>query len=117
MQINSEKLAVVWYSTSFFEVKESEIVGNGIKLYGADKTIGLFSSSSKNLVGAAFAKDFFMGRSGFLAGAAVTVTTTAADYYWINPLEESLEKDNSGKIFKIASVSGLSGKKIMAQKH
>jgi len=69
------------------------LIASGTKLYGPDKWLGLYSSSVKNLTGRAFAKDFFMGRSGFLAGTTVTVITAMLDLT-ANSLEENLEIEN-----------------------
>ena len=50
-----------------------------------------------------------------MAGAAVTVATTAADYYWINPLEKSLQDKNSNTINDIRLGNKGTGKKIISQ--
>lgn len=89
----------------------------GIKLYGPDKYIGLISSSKKNIIGAAFAKDFFYGKSGFLAGMGVTIATAVADY-WVNNLESELEGKNTNIVNTISDSEGEeSGKKIITQNY
>lgn len=87
----------------------------GIKLYGPDKWIGLIASSKKNVIGAAFAKDFFYGKSGFLAGMGVTIAAAIADYY-VNQLESDLENKNTEVIKKLSASDAGSGKSIIAQK-
>lgn len=89
----------------------------GLKLYGPDKYIGLIASSNKNLIGAAFAKDFFYGKSGFIAGFGVTVVCAVADYF-VNQLESALESKNAAIVKGISdSDTGESGKKIIAQNY
>lgn len=88
----------------------------GLKLYGPDKYIGLIASSNKNLIGAAFAKDFFYGRSGFIAGLGVTLACGIADYY-VSKLESNLEKKNTKEVNKLSASDVESGKSIIAQKY
>lgn len=89
----------------------------GLKLYGPDKYIGLIASSNKNLIGAAFAKDFFYGRSGFIAGVGVTIACSMADYL-VNDFENTLQSKNANIIEEIyGSKTGISGKKIRSQNY
>ncbi|WP_407402924.1 hypothetical protein [Chryseobacterium sp.] len=89
---------------------------SGMKLYGPDKWIGLIASSNKNILGAAFAKDFFMGRSGFLAGAGVTVITAVADYF-VNKFEETLINKNENIVNNISEFESSSNKVIISKNY